>query len=105
MKFCYEINPIATLINFQVFCGALPIYPSEIDKSLLLKDLDLLDMDVPIPDVPHCVLTSADDPVIPFYIIEDNFAAKAQIITTNGAGHLLGMKFPEYVHKMILDNI
>lgn len=104
MKFYYKLNPVITLIIFQLFCGAFPNIPKEINRTLLLDDLNLLDKNVTSPNIPHLVLSSFNDPVIPFYIIEDNFSKTndTRIMYTNFCGHLLGMYKPWYVYEKII---
>ena len=88
----------------MTMCGApMMSLPTELNKKLLMSDLDLLYSGIDSPEIPHLVLTSIDDWVIPFNIIEDNFRNlnDAQIIYTMGTAHLLGMKYPKYVSREI----
>ena len=104
MKNNYTFFPKLTLQNFMTMCGApMMSLPTELNKKLLMSDLDLLYSGIDSPEIPHLVLTSIDDWVIPFNIIEDNFRNlnDAQIIYTMGTAHLLGMKYPKYVSREI----
>lgn len=102
MKTCYSINPIGTLIWFQSICGAVPDMPEKVDQQLLMKDLNLLDGKVALPDIPHLVLSSVDDFVIPYSVIQDNFGQSAKIVYTQFASHLLGMRYPKHVYDEIV---
>lgn len=105
MIILYNINLFNTLYAFQIFCGAWPIrMPKKIDKELFMKDLDLLNYASDQIKVPHLVLTSVDDPVIPYYIIEDNFrkTPDSEILYTFGCQHVLGMKDTKFVFENII---
>lgn len=104
MKNSYLFNPEMTLYNFMAMCGSpMDHLPQNINQKQLMDDLELLYSGINPPEIPHLVLTSTDDWVIPFNIIEDNFRKldDAKILYTSGAGHLLGMRFPEYVYKQV----
>ena len=104
MKNNYTYFPKITLYNFMSMCGApMMALPSQLNHELLMDDLDLLYSGIEPPKIPHLVLSSLDDWVIPFNIIENNFGKldDVKIIYTVGAGHLLGMKFPQYVSREI----
>lgn len=104
MKYSYKLAPQLTLSNFMAMCGApMQALPVNLNQELLLEDLQLLYSGVQPPQIPHLVLSSYDDWVIPFNIIEDNFRhlPDVKIIYTFGSGHLLGMKFPKYVSEEI----
>lgn len=105
MKICYAIDSILTLISFQAMCGAVPLFPKAIDEELLQADLELLREKVTPPKIPHLVLSSADDPIIPCWVIEDNFRSFAKILYTQFAGHILGINSPEWVFKNISEFI
>ena len=104
MKLSYSVLPKLTLYNFMIMCGA-PILdlPAELDHKLLMSDLELLYYGIKSPEIPHLVMTSFDDWVIPYNIIEDNFRhlKDVKIIYTIGASHLLGMRFTKYVSEEI----
>lgn len=102
MKTCYSINPIGTLIWFQSICGAVPDMPEKVDQKLLMDDLNLLDTKIILPTIPHLVLSSVDDFVIPFSVIQDNFGQSAKIVYTQFASHLLGMRYPKHVYDEIV---
>jgi pimeloyl-ACP methyl ester carboxylesterase len=105
MKNSYTYFPKITLYNFMLMCGApMMSLPSQLNHELLMKDLELLYTEIESPKIPHLVLTSWDDWVIPFNIIEDNFRKldDVKIIYTIGSGHLLGMQFPQYVSQEII---
>lgn len=104
MKNNYLFYPEMTLYNFMAMCGApMEQVPQQIDQKQLMDDLELLYSGIESPKIPHLVLTSTDDWVIPFNVIEDNFRNldDVRIAYTSGAGHLLGMRFPGYVYKQI----
>lgn len=105
MKNSYTYFPKVTLYNFMLMCGApMMSLPSQLNHELLMKDLELLYTGIESPKIPHLVLTSWDDWVIPSNIIEDNFRKldDVKIIYTIGSGHLLGMQFPQYVSQEII---
>lgn len=104
MKACYAVRPITTLVNFQRMCGEFfPQIPNKVSKAQLMVDLDLLDESVESPSIPHLILSSIDDPIIPFPIIEDNFRniSDSKIVYTSRCSHLLGMKNPKFVYSEI----
>lgn len=104
MKNSYTYFPRITLYNFMSMCGApMWILPSQLNHELLMNDLELLYSGIESPQIPHLILSSLDDWVIPFNIVEDNFRKlnNAKIFYTIGSGHLLGMKFPQYVSQEI----
>lgn len=104
MKNSYFFCPQLTLFNFMAMCGAPMIdLPAQLDQKKLMDDLLLLYSCIDSPKIPHLVLSSIDDWVIPFNIIEDNFRNldDVRIVYTTGASHLLGMRFPDYVSKEI----
>ena len=74
MKNNYTFCPGLTLHNFMLMCGApMLAIPSRLNKKLLMDDLDILDSGITPPKIPHLILSSLDDWVIPTHIIEDNF--------------------------------
>ena len=100
MIFLYKVNLVQTFVMFLYFCGEMfPTIPSDVDKDLFFKDLLWLNDRVVSPTVPDLVLSSLDDPTIPWYVIEDNFRKlkDVSIKYTFGAMHLLGDKNSEYV--------
>lgn len=104
MKNSYRFYPEMTLYNFMAMCGApMEQMPQNINHKQLMDDLELLYSGIESPKIPHLVLASADDWVIPVNVIEDNFRKldDVKILYTSGTGHLLGMRFPSYVHKQI----
>ena len=105
MKLNYQTFPEVTLYNFLLMCGApMQSVPLTMNKNLIMTDLELLYSGIESPQIPHLVLRSYDDWVIPTYIIEDNFRnlSDVKIIYTYGASHLLGIKLPQYVSQKIL---
>jgi pimeloyl-ACP methyl ester carboxylesterase len=105
MKLCYTADAVSTLAVFQFMCGKpFPKIASKINRARLFSDLDMLEESTMPADVPHLILASLDDPVIPFFIVEDNFRnlPEAEIVYTCFASHLLGMRFPKYVQENIL---
>lgn len=104
MKNSYSMYPKITLYNFMTMCGApLKELPEKINQKLLMDDLALLYGGINSPKIPHLVMTSFDDWVIPFNVIEDNFRKlkNVRIIYTVGASHLLGMRLPNYVSREV----
>lgn len=100
----YKINPYMTLFMFQIMCGDFgATFAEDFNMDILLKDLDALNYAVDIPDVPHLILSSLDDPIIPFYVIENNFRkTKNSVIKYSfGSSHLLGMYNAKYVAEEI----
>lgn len=103
---CYSFAPRKTLSNFMAMCGApIATLPATIKQELLMSDLQLLYFGIASPDIPHLVLSSLDDWVIPSNIVEDNFRklSDVNIVYTIGAGHLLGMKFPQQIRNRIVN--
>lgn len=104
MKNSYTHFPKITLYNFMAMCGApMLALPSQLNYELLMNDLELLYSGIESPQIPHLILSSLDDWVIPYNIVEDNFSKlnNVKILYTIGSGHLLGMKFPQYVSQEI----
>lgn len=104
----YNLNLSVTLSAFQIFCGAWPIQrPEKVDRELFMMDLDLLNYSSKQIPVPHLILSSIDDPVIPYYIIEDNFrnTPNCKICYTAGCLHVLGMRSPEFVFNNVREFI
>jgi len=104
MKSSYTYFPKITLCNFMAMCGApMSALPSKLNHELLMNDLNLLYSGIKSPKIPHLVLASLDDWVVPFNIVEDNFKKlkDVKIIYTTGSGHLLGMRFPQFVSREI----
>lgn len=97
----YKINPYMTLFMFQIMCGDFSAkFAKDFNMDILINDLESLNGSVKIPEnIPHLILSSADDPIIPFYVIEDNFRKikNSQIKYSLGSSHLLGMNNPKYV--------
>ena len=92
----------------MMFCGQLaPTIPTSVNEKIFFGDLNLLDDGIVPPNIPHLVLSSLDDYIIPFYIIEDNFGKlpDVKILYTEGVGHLLGFKQLEFVYFKIMDFI
>lgn len=105
MKINYQIAPKQTLSNFISMCGFfMPALPALLNQDQILRDIDLLYKSIACPKIPHLVLSSFDDWVVPYSIIEDNFRRlkDVNIIYTFGAGHLLGMRYPKQVSEQIL---
>jgi len=97
----YKWNLVPTFIMFQFMCGEFlnPLIPSDVNKELFFKDLDGLNGSCTPPNISHLVLSSIDDPIIPWYVIENNFRSlpSVEINYTLGASHLLGDRHPHYV--------
>lgn len=105
MKLSYQTFPEVTLYNFLLMCGApMQSFPKNMNQKLIMNNLELLYSGIESPEIPHLVLSSYDDWVIPTYIIEDSFRnlSDVEIVYTYGASHLLGIKFPQYVSQKIL---
>lgn len=108
MKVLYSINPFMTLYVFQIACGEqFPYIPHKINKKKFLEDLNILFDDVKSPEIPHLVMSSLDDPIIPFYVIEDNFRKlqNKEIDYSFFSMHLLGTKNEKRVAAKISDFI
>jgi len=101
----YRVNLIQTFVMFQFMCGEFfnPLIPSDVNKELFFNDLNELNSSCISPDLPHLVLSSIDDPIIPWYVIEDNFRLlpSVEIDYTFGTSHLLGDRHPYYVTKKL----
>lgn len=97
----YHVNLVLTFLMFQFMCGEIlnPLIPSDVNRELFFTDLEALNGSCTPPNIPHLVLSSLDDPIIPWYVIEDNFRSlpSVEINYTFGTLHLLGDRHPYYV--------
>lgn len=97
-----------TLRNFYVRCGAAELIEyndlSNLDIDLILSDLQWLQKEYKLPDVPTLILSSDDDIVVPHSIISDNFREQTWVKRDNivDTGHALGFKKPEEVYEKIM---
>ena len=66
MKTSYQIAPRQTLSNFISMCGFfMPALPALLNQDKILQDIDLLYKSIASPKIPHLVLSSLDDWVVP----------------------------------------
>ncbi len=97
-----------TLRNFYVRCGAAELIEyndfSNLDLDLILSDLQWLQKEYKLPNVPTLILSSDDDMVVPHSIISDNFREKPWVKQASimDAGHVLGFRKPGEVYEKIM---
>lgn len=97
-----------TLRNFYVRCGAAELIEyndfSNLDLDLILSDLQWLQKEYKLPEVPTLILSSDDDIVVPCSITSDNFWEKPWVKQTSimDAGHVLGFRKPGEVYEKIM---
>jgi pimeloyl-[acyl-carrier protein] methyl ester esterase len=97
-----------TLRNFYVRCGAAELIEyndfSNLDLDLILSDLQWLQKEYKLPDVPTLILSSDNDIIVPHSITLDNFWEKpcVKLDSIIDAGHALGFKKPEEVYEKIM---
>jgi pimeloyl-[acyl-carrier protein] methyl ester esterase len=97
-----------TLRNFYVRCGAAELIEcndfSNLDIDLILSDLQWLQKECKLPDVPTLILSSDDDIVVPLSITSDNFSKQpwVKLDSIVDTGHALGFRKPEEVYKKIM---
>ncbi len=97
-----------TLRNFYLRCGAPELIErnnfSELDIDLILSDLQWLQKEYKLPDVPTLILSSDDDIVVPHSITSDNFREQPWVKLDNivDTGHALGFRKPEEVYEKIM---
>jgi pimeloyl-[acyl-carrier protein] methyl ester esterase len=97
-----------TLRNFYVRCGAAELIEyndfSNLDLDLILSDLQWLQKEYKLPNVPTLILSSNDDMVVPHSIISDNFREKPWVKQASimDAGHVLGFRKPGEVYEKIM---
>lgn len=96
------------LRNFYVRCGAAEFIEyndfSKLDLDLILSDLQWLQKEYKLPDVPALILSSDDDMVVPYSIASDNFREKPWVKQDSiiDTGHALGFRKPEEVYEKIM---
>ncbi|MBM3631906.1 MAG: alpha/beta hydrolase [Alphaproteobacteria bacterium] len=97
-----------TLRNFYVRCDVPELIKyndfSNLDLDLILSDLQWLQKEYKLPEIPTLILSSDDDIVVPRSITSDNFREKpwvkqASIIDT---GHALGFRKPGEVYEKMM---
>ena len=96
-----------TLRNFYVRCAVPELIEcnnfSHLDLDLIVSDLQWLQKEYKLPDVPTLILSSDDDIVVPRSITSDNFREHhgVKLDGIMNAGHALGFRKPEEVYKKI----
>lgn len=97
-----------TLRNFYLRCGAAELIEGNdffnLDLDLILSDLQWLQKEYKLPEVPTLILSSDDDIVVPHSITSDNFS-KQSWVKQDGiidAGHALGFRKPVEVYEKIM---
>ncbi len=101
-------HPQTALRNFYWRCDVPELIErhdfSRLDIHLILSDLQWLQKEYKLPNVPTLILSSDDDMVVPESIISDNFHenpwVKRDSITDTG--HALGFRKPEEVYEKIM---
>jgi pimeloyl-[acyl-carrier protein] methyl ester esterase len=97
-----------TLRNFYVRCGAAELIEyndfSNLDLDLILSDLQWLQKEYKLPNVPTLILSSDDDIVVPHSITSDNFREQpwVKLDSIIDTGHALGFRKPEEVYEKIM---
>ena len=97
-----------TLRSFYLRCGAPELIEcndfSNLDLDLILSDLQWLQKEYKLPNVPTLILSSNDDMVVPHSIISDNFREKPWVKQASimDAGHVLGFRKPGEVYEKIM---
>ena len=96
-----------TLRNFYVRCAVPELIEyndfSNLDIDLIVSDLQWLQKECKLPDVPTLILSSNDDIVVPHSITSDNFREQPRVKLDGivNAGHALGFRKPEEVYEKI----
>jgi pimeloyl-[acyl-carrier protein] methyl ester esterase len=97
-----------TLRSFYLRCGAPELIECndfyDIDLDLILSDLQWLQKEYKLPDVPTLILSSDDDIVVPCSITSDNFREQHQVKLDSivDTGHALGFRKPVEVYEKIM---
>ena len=101
-------NPDFTLRSFYSRCGTPELIEcndlSNLNLDLILSDLQWLQKEYNLPDVPTLILSSDDDIVVPRSIISDNFSKQHWVKQDSimDAGHALGFRKPVEVYEKIM---
>ncbi len=101
-------DPESTLRNFYSRCGAPELIEatnfSNLNLDLILSDLEWLQKEYNLPEVPTLILSSDDDIVLPYAITLDNFSKNPYIKrgSITNAGHAIGFKKPVEVYEKIM---
>lgn len=97
-----------TLRGFYLRCDVPELIEhkpfSDLNVDLILSDLQWLQKEYALPDVPTLILSSDHDCIVPYAITLDNFRGKPgvkldRIVDT---GHVLGFRKPEEVYKKMM---
>ena len=94
-----------TLSNFYLRCGAPELIDannfSNLDLNLILSDLQWLQKEHKLPDVPTLILSSDYDIVVPRSITSDNCRNQPWVKLNSivDTGHALGFRKPEEVYE------
>lgn len=97
-----------TLRNFYLRCAVPELIErnnfSDLDIDLILSDLQWLQKEYKLPDVPTLILSSDDDIVVPRSITSDNFWEQpwVKLDSIIDTGHALGFRKPEEVYEKIM---
>ncbi len=108
LRLSFLRDPDSTLRSFYLRCGARELIAcndfSNLDLDLILSDLQLLQNEYRLPEVPTLVLSSDDDMVVPHTITTDNFSKQPWVKrdTIVNTGHALGFKKPLEVYAKIM---
>lgn len=100
--------PDATLRSFYSRCGATELIPchdvSRLDLSLILSDLQWLEKEYTLPEVPTLILSADDDIIVPCSITSDNFSKQAWVKRNSiiNAKHALGFRQPAEVYTKMM---
>ena len=98
----------STLRKFYFQCGAEELIKcndfSNLDLDLILFDLQWLQKEYNLPEVPTLILSSDDDIIVPNAITSDNFSNQPWVKRDSiiDAGHALGFRKPAEVYEKIM---
>ena len=101
-------DPDSTLKNFYSRCGALELTQCNdlvsLDIDLIVSDLEWLQNEYTLPEIPTLIISSDNDVVLPQAITSDNFPKKPWVHRDSimNAGHSLGFKQPREVYDKIM---
>ncbi|MCE2991605.1 MAG: hypothetical protein ACK5WS_04375 [Alphaproteobacteria bacterium] len=97
-----------TLRNFYLRCAIPELIErnnfSDLDIDLILSDLQWLQNEYTLPDVPTLILSSDYDIIVPHSITLDNFREQpwVKLDSIIDTGHALGFRKPEEVYEKIM---
>ncbi len=97
-----------TLRKFYVRCAVPQLLEyndlSKLDVGLIVSDLQWLQKEYELPDVPTLILSSSDDVVVPRSVVLDNFRKQPRVKLDSimDAGHALGFRKPREVYEKIM---